>query len=1136
MISLSQALRTEFNVGVRQRGLSYFQSQAVKIKKADQWNLTATVRGEHRYDVSLKRDAEGVITVCCSCPFIKSSHEPCKHLYAAILAAEDHKFLQGNGDNSDLVIKLEVEDDEDDFEEFEYDEEDEDEEDDLDFSNRRSQRQISQEARQRILDAQRARWGLQPAREVPHTQSPPVQGWQKALSGISQAYKSSSTPPFQWPAGREIIFVIDLPSMRGNESGIVIETNYRERLKNGEWGKLKALGLRATHIPHLPDALDRQVLTFLLGGREYLGYSYHYGSSNNRYLISEQLARQVLPLAAQTGRCWIRRSGGQTDCPSLHWSAEEPYEFWLDVQKQPDQYQVTGAIRRQSDQTELNLPDIVLITSEGLIFMADRVLELSNAEAGKWLTSLQKSNGFRVPLSQGAEFIEALHQLANTPKLRLPEELSFEEVTVAPHPGLLLRAHEQKVYADRVKGELRFDYGGILIHQSDPRASLYQAATRQLVKRDANQERAALELLQQLGFKEQRDYQSPHPYLVLKVNRVPKVIQTLLDNGWHVEAEGKMYRRPGNFNLSVSSGIDWFELHGTVDFEGMTVQLPELLEALKHGQTTVRLGDGTFGLLPEEWMKKYGLIAATGDAQETHIRFTKAQAGLLDALLAAQPEVTFDSTFARMREELKGFTGIKAQEPPAGFVGELRGYQKEALGWFEFLQKFGLGGCLADDMGLGKTPMTLALLESRRELRASQKNPHRPGPTLIVVPKSLVFNWQAEAARFTPSLTVLNHTGSEREKETAEHFDEYDIILTTYGTLRNDAILFKDKKFDYIVLDEAQAIKNANTESSKAARLLHAEHRLALSGTPIENHLGELWSLFDFLNPGLLGAASVFGLSGNAARNPEEETKQVLSQALRPFILRRTKSQVAKDLPAKLEQTIYCEMESEQTKLYNEIKQHYRNSLLGRIEREGINKSKMHILEALLRLRQAACHPGLLDPKKSKSSSAKLDVLFSQLEELADEGHKTLVFSQFTSFLAIVREHLDKTNLPYEYLDGQTHNRQERVERFQNDPNCKLFLISLKAGGVGLNLTAADYVFLLDPWWNPAVEAQAIDRTHRIGQTKQVFAYRLITRGTVEEKVLQLQDTKRDLADAIISANNSLIRSLNREDLELLLS
>jgi SNF2 family DNA or RNA helicase len=292
----------------------------------------------------------------------------------------------------------------------------------------------------------------------------------------------------------------------------------------------------------------------------------------------------------------------------------------------------------------------------------------------------------------------------------------------------------------------------------------------------------------------------------------------------------------------------------------------------------------------------------------------------------------------------------------------------------------------------------------------------------------------------------------------------------------------------------------------------------------------------EFLNPGMLGRVATFRNLIDHGNGDDVAGRHLLSRTLRPFILRRTKSQVAKDLPEKLEQTIHCDLEPSQRKLYDELREHYRQSLLGRIDSVGLNKSKMQVLEALLRLRQAACHPGLIDQKRADESSAKLDALFEQLEEVLAEGHKALVFSQFTSFLALLRKRLDAAKTTYEYLDGKTRDRQAKVDRFQTDASCPLFLISLKAGGLGLNLTAADYVFLLDPWWNPAVESQAIDRTHRIGQTRRVFACRLIARDTVEEKVLQLQQSKRDLADAIITADNSVISKLKREDLELLLS
>jgi SNF2 family DNA or RNA helicase len=468
---------------------------------------------------------------------------------------------------------------------------------------------------------------------------------------------------------------------------------------------------------------------------------------------------------------------------------------------------------------------------------------------------------------------------------------------------------------------------------------------------------------------------------------------------------------------------------------------------------------------------------------------------------------------------------VAALPQPDGFVGKLRDYQREGMGWMEFLREFGFGGCLADDMGVGKTAQVLGVLEARR---AEGK-----GPSLVVAPRSLIFNWREESARFTPNLRVLDHTGMARD---TSQIGQHDLVLTTYGTMLRDITKLSEIDFDYIVLDEAQAIKNASTASAKAVRLLRGGHRLALSGTPVENHLGELWSLFEFLNPGMLGEAKVLKMAGGLGRNPSEEARTLLAHALRPFILRRTKLQVARELPEKTEQTIFCELDAPQRKQYDELRKHYRDTLLRKVQEQGLGRSKMHVLEALLRLRQAACHPGLLDVKRSGESSAKLDTLMAQLDEVRQGEHKALVFSQFTSLLAIVRQRLDESRIRYEYLDGATRNRQSCVENFQNNPECDLFLISLKAGGLGLNLTAAEYVFLLDPWWNPAVEAQAVDRAHRIGQTRPVFAYRLIAKDTVEEKVLELQKSKRDLADAILSADNSLIRDLKKEDLELLLS
>jgi SNF2 family DNA or RNA helicase len=522
-------------------------------------------------------------------------------------------------------------------------------------------------------------------------------------------------------------------------------------------------------------------------------------------------------------------------------------------------------------------------------------------------------------------------------------------------------------------------------------------------------------------------------------------------------------------------------------------------------------------------------MAALAQKHDGRLRYGRIQMALLDALLAGQPQSRVDEAFERIRDELARGERPEAEDEPAGFQGTLRHYQREGLGWLRFLERMGIGGCLADDMGLGKTIQVLALFALRQQVLRETGVAHHP--SLVVVPKSLIFNWIDEAGRFAPALRVLNYTGNTR-LDGATSLAEHDLVLTTYGTLRRDIISHREIEFDYVVLDEAQSIKNAASQAAKACRLLRARHRLALTGTPVENHIGELWSIFEFLNPGQLGSAARLKRFLAGGRTSAE----VVARAVRPYLLRRTKSQVLSDLPEKTEQTLFCELGESQRKAYDELREHYRLELSGRIGRLGIGRARIAVLEALLRLRQTACHPGLVDHARVDEPAAKLDTLMEQLDEVLDEGHKVLVFSQFTSFLAIVRRRLDARSIPYEYLDGKTTDRQARVQRFQEDEQCRLFLVSLKAGGQGLNLTAADYIYILDPWWNPAVEAQAVDRAHRIGQTRRVFAYRLIARDTVEEKILALQDRKRDLAESIVRADESMVSSLTAEDVELLLS
>jgi superfamily II DNA or RNA helicase len=906
-----------------------------------------------------------------------------------------------------------------------------------------------------------------------------------------------------------------------------------------------------------------------------------------------------------TGRCRLRLAAPQgtltqpavpADPLLLAWDDGPPYEFVVRIAPHDDgkHYTLTGHLRRPGD---AGGEDLILPVSAahlladpapghpGLAFIDHRIAPAHLSGGVQWMELFAARGPLHVPRADAHEFLRQVAALPTIPRFDLPDDLTFEQFVGTPRPRLVLRRPSGRGTSkldERVIGTVLFDYDSGPVDALAPAAGTYDPAIRKMILRDKAAENKALAVLKGLGFRKAIDPDTGETHQELPPRLLPSVVPALIREGWVVEAEGKLYRAATDFRVSVASGIDWFDLSGSVQFGDQVVPLPRLLAAARKGEHLIKLADGTFGVLPEEWLARYGVIVQSGTVVKDEagsgeaIRFSRAQAGMLDVLLDSQPHASIDATFQNLRSQLRAFGGVTALEPPAAFHGQLRPYQREGLGWFAFLRQFAFGGCLADDMGLGKTIQVLALLTSRREPPAngdghapSPPPPHRP--SLVVAPRSLVFNWREEAAKFAPALRILDHTGPARHRST-DRFADYDVVLTTYGTLRSDVVFLKDYAFDYAILDEAQAIKNAQTESAKAVRLLKADYRLALSGTPVQNHLGELWSLFEYLNPGMLGAAGVFDArfqpakpakaadggapaaaaengngNGDAHADPApadeedagESPRQLLARALRPFILRRTKEQVAQDLPPCTEQTIVCELDDSQRQLYDELRDHYRQSLLGTAGKPAAGApNRMQVLEALLRLRQAACHPGLIDKTRSGEPSAKLDMLFTQLEEILEEGHKALVFSQFTSLLSIVRQRLDNPARPvqYAYLDGKTRDRKSPVEQFQNDPNTRLFLISLKAGGLGLNLTGADYVFLLDPWWNPAVEAQAIDRAHRIGQTRHVFAYRLIARGTVEEKVLQLQQTKRDLADAIISEDNAALTNLTAEDLQILLS
>jgi hypothetical protein len=1073
---------------IRERGRELHHRGAVHIYRANDLEVRAYVMGSRMYPVDISSE-DGELRVECGCPYFEGDAGICKHLWAAFLAADAAGYL-----STETALDT----------------------DDL------GDLELGDEDLARTLETFR--------RETPP--GPRYDAWATQLRAIQAAQDRLS--PGKVTKEREILYLVDVNStVTANQ--LTLDIVYREARKDGSWTAPKPFSIAAAKIAALKNRQDRQVLSMILGTADPWSSSHgYYGYSRDRSIpgtgvtIPASMTDVVVPLICKTGRG--RLLTVLEDEPVELTLDEGPrWELWIEMKGggEEDGFRVQGSLRRGEETMPLTEPALLL--PGGFVLGRDgAVAGFDDFGAFSWVPLLRRQGAILVPPGQADEFLKQLVKMPRVPKVKIPPDLEYAEVQGTPTPYLQIKRQPKNAWSSKqdLVVTLSFQYEGETIAGKDSVRGVLKRDPRRLILRDREAEEAASVALAELGVKP-----NSRGELQLTVRNMPGVVRSLTQLGWRVEAEGNLYRSAGQSQVNISSGIDWFELQGQVAFGDQVATLPQLLAAVRRGEDFVRLGDGSIGLVPEEWIERFATVAGLGTVEGDGLRFKLTQASLLDALLAAQPDIEVDEVFSRMRDRLRSFDGVVALPEPPGFQGELREYQREGLGWFGFLQEFGFGGCLADDMGLGKTVQVLALLEARREMR--EADTPTAGPSLIVVPRSLVFNWQAEAERFAPKLRILNHTGARLAP--GSHFEEYDVILTTYGTLRRDAALLTEVRFDYAILDEAQAIKNAGTASAKAARLLKADHRLALSGTPIENHLGELWSLFEFLNPGMLGAAKVFG-SMVSDRTLDSAGKKALARALRPFILRRTKEQVAKDLPLKTEQTQFCVLAGPQRKQYDELRDHYRRDLLERVDREGIAKSKMFVLEALLRLRQAACHPGLIDPSRAGESSAKLDVLLPQLMEVAEEGHKAIVFSQFTKMLAIVRPKLDEHKIVYEYLDGRTRDRQARVERFQNDPDCKLFLISLKAGGLGLNLTAAEYVFLLDPWWNPAVEAQAIDRAHRIGQMNPVFAYRLIAKDTVEEKVLQLQDSKRALADAIIGADNSLIRQIGREDLELLLS
>ena len=702
-------------------------------------------------------------------------------------------------------------------------------------------------------------------------------------------------------------------------------------------------------------------------------------------------------------------------------------------------------------------------------------------------------------------------------------------------------------YDQSLKASLEFEYDGVRVPFSKQDKSPYVTIKKPeedliyWVKRNLEHEYQAYQMLLACKFipmqtnnlaLEKEDAINFYNYYMNKAG-----------DGWVFEEKDDMsffkiieepFRMCAKIDFSETESDSFvIKLYGQVGDE--VINFDDIYETIQSNEKYARIRSLGFVEYPAEniyaMMKSFNSFDAYRNNENEFVVKTY-RAGLVTELKNQNFELVMSKRFEEFWNQISTFSTGGDVALPKGINAKFREYQQKGFGWLWFMYKYGLNGILADDMGLGKTLQALALIQKAKEEDGEK-------PVLVVCPTSVVFNWESEIQKFAPTLSCLKLSGVER-KNFFEKIPEHDVVITSYALIRRDIEELQKYEFRYIILDESQNIKNAMSQTAQSVKQLKAEHKLALSGTPIENRLEELWSVFDFLMPGFLFNIAEFNYRYvNPIMERQDKTvEKRLKLQIYPFILRRMKHDVAKDLPDKVENIAYCELTPEQKDFYLDVLDSTKEELFKSIEQNGLEKSRLSIFSALLRLRQICCHPRLYDKENVKGMipSGKFEHLKGMLEQIISEGHRILLFSQFVDMLDIIKDWLERSGIPYEYLTGKTKDRQGAVERFNSSTSIPIFLISLKAGGTGLNLTGADYVIHYDPWWNPAVEDQATDRAYRIGQTKKVFVYRLITKNTVEEKIQKLKSIKRDLVDNVISVDRNITKSLTLDDIKEIFS
>lgn len=898
----------------------------------------------------------------------------------------------------------------------------------------------------------------------------------------------------------------------------------RKKLKDGTWGRPKKINLNGLRIESLSDRREKKALRLMKGGLNF--------SQSQRFLrdvdsfshasLHSDLAAIILDLLHSTGRLGLIQDDNifETRILSLSWSPQktvrELVQVFKDDEKQLYKMQQTFVLPQAS---EHKIPKSFLFPffESHLALWGQEIVRLKSVCPSELSEELFKRDEILIPYAGEKDFVGFIRDLKYEVKIELPEDFPLKEEVIRPIPVIEIEPVSQDDHFN-IYGRVGFEYDGIF-HRPFDESSLNQGDDLLHRIKDLSYEQDIIESLRSTP--DVLEYSEETYHFLFDEDRFNDAVESLKDRGFEIRAFGKKLKSGCFIGAQVRSHHDWFDVKTGIQFESLTLTPPEILKRLEANRYFVQLNRDEIGFIPNKWLEKVKVLSQLSTARGGGSRLPLGQALILDEIFGE--DLKADQKFKDIVAKMRGVDGLKLIRPSRQFAGELRSYQRVGLSWLNFLEEIGLGGCLADEMGLGKTIQVLSYIQKRKQKKV--------GPFLIVLPKSLMGNWESESRKFTPNLVVSCYEGRERKKLLkSDSILTTDILLVTYGILRQDIKKLKEIDFDGVILDEAQNIKNAKSLTAKAAYSLKGEIRLALTGTPIENHIGELFSLFQFLIPGLF--KPYLTSHGPTFR---DETLEVILRGLRPFILRRKKEDVLKELPAKTENIIYCEFGAEEKKEYQKLKSFYQGQLSEKVKELGLKRTSFHVLEGLLRLRQFSCHPKLIN-KDIHLASSKLDTLIDHLQQIKEAGKKALVFSQFTSFLKIVSNALDTHSIKYAYLDGQTKNRDLEINQFKEDSSITSFLISLKAGGVGLNLTCASYCFILDPWWNPAVENQAIDRVHRIGQSDPVFVYRLITRDSVEQRVVELQQSKRELGQDVLASDKMFLSQLSQADFIGLLS